>query len=136
VIAVFQLNTSNLARLANVLDLACKKESKYRRIKRFFTDAEIDFQIFARLVLAMVKPEGKYILALDRTEWKYGSVWINILTLSMVVGNTSIPLFWKTLNRKGNSQLCEKKALLKCFIEAFGIENIEYLCADREFDAH
>lgn len=134
VIAVFQLNTSNLARLANVLDLTCKKESKYRRVKRFFTDAEIDFQIFARLILAMVKPEGKYILALDRTEWKYGLVWVNILTLSIVVGNTSIPVFWKTLNRKGNSRLWEKKALLNRFIETFGIENIEYLCADREFD--
>jgi hypothetical protein len=134
VIAVFQLNTSNLARLANVLDLTCKKDSKYRRIKRFFTDAEIDLTIFARLILAMVKPDGKYILALDRTEWKYGSIWVNILTLSMVVGNTSIPLFWKTLNRKGNSRLCEKKALLNRFIKEFGIENIEYLCADREFD--
>ncbi len=77
-IAVFQLNTSNLARLANVLDLTCKKDSKYRRIKRFFTDAEVDFQIFARLILAMVKPDGKYILALERTEWKYGLVWVNI----------------------------------------------------------
>ncbi len=133
-IAVFQLNTSNLARLANVLDLACKKDSKYRRIKRFFTDTEIDLTIFARLILAMVKPDGKYILALDRTEWKYGSIWVNILTLSIVVGNTSIPLFWKTLNRKGNSRLCEKKAILKRFSEEFTIENIEYLCADREFD--
>jgi len=26
----------------------------------------------------MVKPDGKYILALDRTEWKYGLVWVNI----------------------------------------------------------
>lgn len=135
-IAVFQLNTSNLARLANVLDVTCKvrSASKYRRIKRFFTDAEIDLTMFARLILAMVKPEGKYILALDRTEWKYGLVWVNILTLSIVVGNTSIPLFWKTLNRKGNSRLCEKKALLNRFIEALTIENIEYLCGDREFD--
>lgn len=133
-IAVVQQNTSNLARLANVLDLQCRKDSKYRRLKRFLTDAEIDFQIFARLILAIVRAEGKYILALDRTEWKYGSVWVNILTLSIVIGNTSIPVFWKTLNRKGNSQLWEKKALLNRFIEAFGIENIEYLCADREFD--
>ncbi len=51
-----------------------------------------------------------------------------------MVGNTSIPLFWKTLNRKGNSRLGEKKALLNRFIEAFTIENVEYLCADREFD--
>ena len=62
-IGIFQVNTLNLERLANVLDLQCKKDSKYRRIKRFFTDAEIDLTIFARLILAMVKPDGKYILA-------------------------------------------------------------------------
>jgi len=134
VIAIFQRNTSNLAKLANVLDLACKKESKYRRLKRFFSEAEIDLTVFARLIIAILQPEGKYILALDRTEWKYGLVWVNILTLSIVVGNTSIPVFWKTLNRKGNSCLDEKKAILNRFIGAFGIKNIEYLCADREFD--
>ncbi|CAN5209522.1 hypothetical protein BH20ACI1_BH20ACI1_25960 [soil metagenome] len=26
----------------------------------------------------MVKPDGKYISALDRTEWKYALVWVNI----------------------------------------------------------
>ena len=84
-------NTSNLARLANVLDLSARRESKYRRLKRFLSEAVIDYAIFAKLIIAIVKPAGKYILALDRTEWKYGKVWVNILTLSMVVGNTRDP---------------------------------------------
>ena len=72
--AIIQQNTSNLARLANVLDLAAKPEAKYRRLKRFLSDASLDYRIFAKLIIAILKPEGKYILALDRTEWKYGTV--------------------------------------------------------------
>ena len=133
-IAIIQQNTANSARLANVLDLSAKRESKYRRLKRFLSDAPPDGAIFAKLMIAILKPSGKYVLALDRTEWKYGKVWVNILTLSVVVGNTAIPLFWQTLNRKGNSTLAEKRAIIDRYVEVFGVENIAYFCADREFD--
>ena len=135
-LAIIQQNTANLARLANVLDLNAKKESKYRRLKRFLEHTEIDYVIFATLIIAILKPKGKYILALDRTEWKYGKVWVNILTLSIVYENTAIPLFWQTLNRKGNSTLAEKKEILNRYIKAFGVKDILYFCADREFDGH
>ena len=133
-IAIIQQNTANLARLANVLDLKAKPESKYKRLKRFLRAAPLDGVVFARLMIAILNPSDKYILALDRTEWKYGKVWVNILTLSIVVGNTSIPLFWQTLNRKGNSTLAEKQAIIDRYIKEFGVEKIEYFCADREFD--
>ena len=58
------------------------------------------------------------------------------LTLSIVVGNTSIPLFWITLSRKGNSVLAEKKQIIGRYIKVFGIKNIEYLSGDREFDGY
>ena len=64
-LAIIQQNTSNLARLANVLDLNATKESKYRRLKRFLTETEIDYAVFATLIIAILKPKGKYILALD-----------------------------------------------------------------------
>lgn len=105
-------------------------------MKRFFTDAPLDLTLFAKLIIAIVKTDGKYILALDRTEWKYGAVWVNILTLSIVVGNTSIPVIWKTLNRKGNSILAEKREIVGRYIKVFGIGQIEYLCGDREFDGY
>ncbi len=133
-VAIVQQNTSNLARLANVLDLKAKSESKYRRLKRFLKEAEIDYVVFATLIIAILKPTGKYVLALDRTEWKYGKVWVNILTLSIVVGNASIPLFWQTLNRKGNSTLPEKRAIIESYVKVFGVKDIDYFCADREFD--
>ena len=77
-IAVIQQNTSNLARLANVLDLACKKESRYKRLQRFCREAILDYDALARLILVVASPCGKYVLALDRTEWRYGKVWVNI----------------------------------------------------------
>ena len=83
-------------------------------------------------MIAILKPGGKYILALDRTEWKYGKIWVSILTLSIVVGNTSIPLFWQTLNRKGNSTLAEKQAIITRYLEVFGVTDIAYFCADRK----
>jgi hypothetical protein len=135
-IVIIQQNTSNLAKLAPALDLSANKEAKYKRLKRFLKDAPLDFAVFAKLLLALVKPEGKWILALDRTEWKYGKVWVNILTLSIVYGNSAIPLFWQTLNRKGNSTLAEKKALLERFGKICGWEKIAYLSADREFDGY
>lgn len=135
-IAILTQNTSNLARLANVLDLSAKADSKYRRLKRFFELARIDFDGIAKLLVAIIKPKGKYVLAVDRTEWKYGVVWVNILTLSIVCGKTSIPIFWRTLNRKGNSTLLEKKEIIARYLKVFGVAEIEYLSADREFDGY
>ena len=125
-----------MARLANVLDLNANKESKYRRLKRFLTEAKIDYAVFATLLIAILKPKGKYILALDRTEWKYGKEWVNILTLSIVYENTSIPILWQTLNRKGNSTLAEKEEILNRYLKTFGVKDILYFCADREFDGY
>ena len=135
-IAVIQQNTSNLARLANVLDLACKKESRYKRLQRFCREAVLDADCLARLIMAVARPAGKYVLALDRTEWRYGTVWVNILTLSIVVGKTSIPIYWQTLNRKGNSTLGEREKLINRYLRTFGVGQLEYLTADREFDSY
>ena len=135
-IAIIQQNNSNLARLANVLDLACKKESRYKRLQRFCREAILDYDTLARLIMWVVNPAGKYVLALDRTEWRYGKVWVNILTLSIVVGKTSIPIYWQTLNRKGNSTLGERENLINRYLQTFGVEQLEYLTADREFDSY
>lgn len=60
---------------------------------------------------------------------------VNILTLSIVVGNTSTPLFWQTLNRQGNATLAEKRAIIDRCLKVCGVAKIRYFCADREFDA-
>lgn len=43
------------------------------------------------------------------------------------------PLYWKMLEKKGNSNTEERIELVKEFIGKFGAESIKYLAADREF---
>ena len=73
--------------------------------------------------------EGKKLLIIDRTQWKE----INIFFLSVELNGVAIPVLWNLLEKKGNTNVLEKKDLLEDYINLFGIENINYLIADREF---
>jgi hypothetical protein len=37
---------------------------------------------------------------MDRTNWKYGEKNINILTIGIVYGKVSIPIYWELLNKR------------------------------------
>ena len=135
-VALFQLKTVNLTRLAVILDFSAKPDSKYRRLKRFFAEYSIDWQLWAQLIVRLLLAQSKpHILAIDRTLWQFGNSWVNILTLSLVVGNTAVPLFWTVLSHRGNSNVEQKKDLVNRYIEVFGASKVKYLCGDREFDS-
>lgn len=70
---------------------------------------------------------------MDRTHWKWGKMDINILMTSVVCGTVAIPLIWKFLPKKGNSNLAERIEVVKKFIFIFGQSVIMDLAADREF---
>lgn len=133
-VALFQLKTVNLARLANILDLRSQPDSKHKRLKRFVADYSIDWAVWAKLIVKILVPEAGFVLAIDRTLWRYGKSWTNVLTLAIVVGNTSVPLFWAVLSHRGNSSLADKTELIDRYIAAFGAESVRYLSGDREFD--
>lgn len=70
---------------------------------------------------------------MDRTNWQYGRVNINILMLSICYKGRALPVMWEMLDKKGNSNTEERKALLNRFIRLFGRERIDVFTADREF---
>lgn len=70
---------------------------------------------------------------MDRTNWQYGRININILMLSICYKGRALPVMWEMLDKKGNSNTQERKALLNRFIRLFGRERIDVLTADREF---
>lgn len=78
-------------------------------------------------------PTGKLTLCLDRTNWQFGSVDINILALTAAYRGVGVPIFFCLLPKKGNSATLERIDLLQNFLAAFGIERIGCLIADREF---
>lgn len=89
----------------------------------------------ALAILSMygLNTEGKLILALDRTNWRYGKEDINLLVLSVIVKGCAIPLYWLELDSRGNSDTEERKRVMKCLIDLVGANKIAYLLADREF---
>lgn len=50
---------------------------------------------------------------MDRTNWEFGDVTHNILTLSVLWNGAAIPLFLIMLDKKGNSDTPERNDLLK-----------------------
>jgi hypothetical protein len=109
-----------------------KISSKTHRIYRFLKEFTFDYMKVASLLLALFGREN-YVIAMDRTNWKFGKSDINILFLAIVIGKISVPVYWKSLPHVGACSGEFMKELLEKFINNFGIEKIKYLLADREF---
>lgn len=135
VVSIIKLERVNLKKIAKVLNPENSKEVNYRRLSRFFQKFRFDKTTMAKLMSSFL-PEGKLILSMDRTNWKFGKVHINILMLSVVYKGMAIPIVWYLLKKKskqGNSNYRDRIRVMKKFIEVFGVDRIEVLVADREF---
>lgn len=134
-VALMAVQTVNLTRLANYLD--DKKHqisSRYRRLQRFFSYCEIDYNGIATFIMKLFGFDKQpFYLTMDRTNWKWGKKDINILFLGIVYKGTAIPVYWLLLNHPGNSSTKQRIALIKRFISKFGSSNILGLLGDREF---
>ncbi len=132
VAALLKVRTSNLAKIANAVETEVESDSVYRQTQRFLkneNEVVIDY-------LKLLKLNGKLKIIIDRTEWKFGETWINILTLSVAYKQVAIPILWEVVNHKGNARAAEHIALLKKFVEEFGSARIERAYGDREFGSY
>ena len=103
------------------------------RIQRFLKNSNLCPKQVAQLIAKTRPDEEKWILALDRTNWKFGKHDYNLLTLSIVISDNAIPLFVTLLDKKGNSDTTERVDLIQQFIQTFGTDRIAFIAADREF---
>jgi len=136
VLALLVVRTVSLPQLALAFPGRAQVDSHLKRLKRFFDGYEVNFNSVARLVVALLglPPDAALVLTLDRTNWKFGAVSINILTLGVAWNGTAIPLFWSLLvNKGGNSSTRDRIELLQRFLAVFGAARIDCLVADREF---
>ncbi len=134
IVVLFKTRSVNFAKIANQIEGAKKEDSRYRQIQRFFEIHDIDHQQIALLVSSIVPNKNeKWTLSIDRTNWKYGKQNINILTLAIAYQGIAFPLIWTMLDKRGNSNTCERIKLIEKFIFLFGKEKIDCLVADREF---
>jgi hypothetical protein len=109
-------------------------KSNYRRLQRFFAEVVFDYDAIAHLMMGLFDfQERPYYLTLDRTNWQWGKIDINILTLAVVYRGAAIPVYWLILNKRGNSNQRERIALLSRFLRQFGRQQLLGVLADREF---
>jgi len=132
-VALIRVRTVNCKKLANAFCGEAKPDSHYRRIQRYLKDFPLTRAQVAAAVVQWMPLGDKWLLCLDRTNWKFGTMNINILVLAVAYKGVAIPLLWILLDKHGNSNSFERIALLKQFLLEFGHARIQCLCADREF---
>jgi len=114
----------------------------YIRFIRFFKMKSIDSFVLGvlHLALSMALPyigqSTYHCISIDRTNWKIGRVNINILYIGLVLGNGYfIPLYFRLLDKKGNSSQAERLELFDQFRSIFNTftDFTFVVVGDREF---
>ncbi len=133
IMALCKVQTVCFEKLAVSFDCEAKIESSLRRIQRFMAEYTLDTALIAKIVFALLPHKPPYRLALDRTNWKFGSVDINILVLAVVYKGVALPLMFTMMPKFGNSSTNERIELMQRYVDLFGASTIDCLLADREF---
>ena len=133
IVGFLKMRTSNLAVVANVLESEAKTESNYKQIQRFLKSFKWRQSDFAEFQLELLGINGKLDLLIDRTEWKFGKVWINLLMVSVAYRGVSIPMGWKVFSRKGNLSGKKHVLMLRSVVNQLGKQRIGKIYGDREF---
>ncbi len=133
IIALLKVRTVNLMDIAVAFSGTAEKESCYKRLQRFFRLFPLDFTMIAKFVAEFLPIKDLWTLTMDRTNWKFGKLNINILTLGVAYKGIAFPIIWILLPKRGNSNTKERIQLIDLFIKIFGVNIIQCLTADREF---
>ncbi len=136
ILALCKIKTVNYMALANVFDSYANTESSLRRIQRFMADFDLPMKLVSSFIFGILPEKKNLVLVLDRTNWKFGKSNINILMLGVCYKNIAIPIMFKMLDKRGNSDTAERIELIRQFVNWFGKDCIDCLLADREFVGH
>ena len=130
--ALVQAKSVNLANLVGMMESRAQEASLYRRAQRFLGELKVPEAFVVRYALQL-HPKQSYSLCLDRTNWKFGKLKVNILMLAYAHEGTAIPLLWCLLPTFGNSATYERIKLMNRLLALLPTQKIEALLADREF---
>ena len=133
IVALCKAKTVCFILLSTIFDSPAKSSSCLRRIQRFFAEFNLDRDLIARVIFRLLPIKGPFCLAIDRTNWQFGSTDINIFMLAVVHDGVAYPLLFSILPKKGTSNTKERIELVQRYVRLFGAESIDCLLADREF---
>ena len=133
IIALCKVQTVNFSKLSKAFDTESKANSSLRRIQRFIAEFSINSDIIAKLIFNLLPLKDELTLSIDRTNWKFGKLDINIFMLGVVYKGVAFPLLFTMLPKRGNSNSRERIDLINRYIDLFGKSTIGCIVADREF---
>ena len=129
--------TVNLVKLSAEASGGTTAESVYRRFQNFFLRFAMPLEDIGKLVLSKLpKPADGWVLSMDRTNWKYGKLHINILAVALVVNKVAVPVVWMMLpqsTKRGNSNTKHRIRLMERLLRILPAQDIRALTMDREF---
>lgn len=131
--ALCKVQTVGFDKLSTAFNSTADSASSLRRIQRFIANYPLDSDVIARLIFRLLPHKPPYRIAMDRTNWKFGELNINVLVIAVIYHGLSFPLMFKMLPKAGNSNTGERIELIERFIRLFGIQALSCLTADREF---
>lgn len=139
-LATQSTNLSRCAkRMSKVLGKSVKFETAYSRLLRFFQTGKVDL-ILRGICLLIIKTlcrNSECYLLLDRTNWEFGNRKINLLVIGLLYKDVFIPLVWKDLEKKGNSNGGERLELIDQLLKWWAYSGVPvpqlYIAGDREF---
>ena len=131
--ALCKVQTVGFDKLSSAFNSTADSASSLRRIQRFIAKYTLDSDVIACLIFRLLPHEPPYRIAMDRTNWKFGELNINVLVIAVIYHGLSFPLMFKMLPKAGNSNTKERIELIERFIRLFGTPALGCLTADREF---
>ena len=139
--------TSNLQKASQRANKLCGKDhptqevsSIYASFKRLFQNGNVDIIIqglFCLIVSLLHHFGGPLELVMDRTHWEFRGNVKNVLVIGCIYQGIFIPLVFKDLGYKGNSNFKERKDLIDLFFKYWALTKLPlppiFLAGDREF---
>lgn len=120
--ALCVVQTVSLHKIASAMPTSVERDSNLRRLQRFLAEYALNLDIIAKVIFALLPVKTGLVLSLDRTNWKFGEVNINILMLGVTYKGVAFPLLFTLLDKRGNSNWQERTQLIDRFIRLFGAE--------------
>lgn len=134
-VALIKLQDACLSGWSRALNRPVSQQARYKQLQRFMRYFRFSQRLYAQLIWQRYGQGQQVVLTLDRTEWFMRGQWVQVLMLGIAHQGMSIPLLWQTHNRRGNSPVATRNALLRAFSQWLPISSEQQIwwTADREF---
>ena len=75
------MQTVSLHKIASAMPTSVERDSNQRRVQRLLAGYALNLVLISKVIFALLPVKTGLVLRLDRTNWKFGEVNINILML-------------------------------------------------------